>query len=472
MYIFLFFFSLSSFASIHKFEDFYQSMMKKNNVYWGAIYDQQAAFERNEGTLGLYMPNLSAALTQSRSEASGVESLNNSQTVSISGKIPQLGLGYNSNIFSLYERIKPSPKSYTGDFNFGLSLNLLKDFGPRVGWINFRQAELNLDISKLSKLKTIYFLTSQLLSSYSGAFASQKNLKINSDSEITNKESLRKAQAQFDVGKIPKLSLLTVQAQSQQLRSQVIGVERFLRESFKNLYTLSSVNQGEAMVDLSINLQPIQMPFFNEKIIDNLITRKLDFQNLKNPDFQIGKLVLQQAEFPVIQARNNLYPTLDLAYTITGNQVGNTRPGYFPGANSGNIVALNFSMPIGFVTERHEMAATNLTYLKAQRDFSQLKIQLSRDWENIVANYKLLREQIQIARLLVQAAREKYDAALPTATLGTTYQQNVISFQNELVGFGTSLNLLEVEFITAQLQVLTFHADPHVYEVFAPYGLK
>jgi outer membrane protein TolC len=226
------------------------------------------------------------------------------------------------------------------------------------------------------------------------------------------------------------------------------------------------------MVDLSIKLDPIRMPFFNEKIIDNLISKKLDFQTLKNPDFQIGKIVLQQAEFPVIQARNNLYPTLDLAYTISGNQVSNTRPGYFPGANSGNIVALNFSMPIGFVGERHEMAATNLSYLKAQRDFNQLKIQLSRDWENIVANYKLLREQIQIARLLVQAAKEKYDAALPTATLGTTYQQNVISFQNELVSFGTSLNLLEVDFINAQLQVLTFHADPHVYEVFAPYGLK
>ena len=472
MPIFLFLFSLSSFASIYKFEDFYQSMMKKNNVYWGAIYDQEAAFERNEGTFGLYMPTLSAASTQSRSETNGVGALNNSQTVSLSGKIPQLGLGYNSIIYSLYETMRPSPRSFTGDFNFGLSLNLLKDFGPRVGWINFRQAELNLDISKLSKLKTIYSLTSQLLSSYSGAFASQKNLKINTDSEIVNKESLRKAQAQFDVGKIPKLSLLTVQAQAQQLRSQVIGVERFLRDSLKNLYTLSSVSQGESMVDLSIKLDPIRMPFFNERIIDNLISKKLDFQTLKNPDFQIGKIVLQQAEFPVIQARNNLYPTLDLAYTISGNQVSNTRPGYFPGANPGNIVALNFSMPIGFVSERHEMAATNLSYLKAQRDFNQLKIQLSRDWENIVANYKLLKEQIQIARLLVQAAKEKYDAALPTATLGTTYQQNVISFQNELVSFGTSLNLLEVDLITAQLQVLTFHADPHVYEVFAPYGLK
>jgi outer membrane protein len=472
MFLFLIFLTFDSNASIIRFQDYYQSMMKKNNTYWGAIYGEQSAFERNEGTLGLYMPTLTAGFSDSSTDTLGVEGQTRSKTVSLAGNIPQFGLGYSTNLYGMNETIKPTPRSYSGTYDFGLTLNLLKDFGPRVGWIPFKQAELNLDSSKLSKLKTIYALSSQMLSAYVGAYASQKNLLINSETEVNNQESLRKAQAQFNAGKIPKLSLLTIQAQAQQLRSQVIGVERSLRDSMKNLLTLSSLNEAESTLDLSSKLEPIKMPFFNEKIIDKLVLKKISFKELKNPDYLLGKITLEQAEFSVIQAKNNIFPSLNLAYTVTGNETNTTQPGLIPVASHGKTIALNFSMPLGMVTERREMAAVNLEYQKSLRDFEQLKIQLERDWENITNNYRLLKNQVEIARLLVQAAKEKYEAALPTASLGTTYQQNVVSFQNELVSFQTNLNQLEVEFISAQFSVLTFHAHPHIYEVFSQFGLK
>ena len=98
------------------------------------------------------------------------------------------------------------------------------------------------------------------------------------------------------MGKIPKLSLLSLQSQSLQIQSQVMGQQRSLRESFKSLYTLAAVDSEIKNISYESPLAPIEMPFFEESKIDNRIKEKLDFDTLKNPEYLIAKIGLEQAK--------------------------------------------------------------------------------------------------------------------------------------------------------------------------------
>ena len=468
IYFLIFLFSTPSFAESipQNFQSFFKDMVAKNNTQLGAVLTEAAAKERQEGGLGLYMPTLTSGYTTTSSKSPTSESESRALSVGLSGNVPQLGLNYSSTLYSDSETVKPTPVSHSGSYNFTLSVNLLKDFGPTVGTIPLKSLDLSYDLAKLAKLNTIYGLFRDLLSSYAGAYAAQKNLSITIDSEIKNKEELRKSTELFKAGKIPKLSLLSLQSQSLQIQSQVMGQQRSLRESFKSLYTLAAVESEIKNIPYESPLAPIEMPFFDESKIESRIKEKIDFETLKNPDYLVAKIGMEQAKYSLIQSENAYKPTLSLAYTVSGAKDQPTRSPLFPNETKGNVIALNFSMPIGMVTEKHSYEAAKIDYRITELGFLQTKRKLERDWTGIVEQYGLLKQQLDIAKLLAKSAKEKYEVALPTASLGPTYQQNVIGFQNEMIQTQLTLNQLQVDLLVAQFQILAFHSDLHIFEIF------
>ena len=470
--ILLFAFANHSQAAVapNTFKSFLQEMMVKNNTYLGAILAQEAAKEREYGTFGLYMPNLTASLTKDTTynKLSLAETETRAQTYGFEGKIPQLGLNYSSTLYKDTKTVKPEPVTYAGTYSYSLSLNLLKDFGPYVGDIPFRQAEYTYDLAYYNQIKTVYSIFSELLSAYSSALNAQKNLMITQDSLKRTEEELRKSNEQYKVGKIPKLSLLALEAQSQQVQSQVIGQERSLREAFKSLYTLSSIDTDvENSYTEGLEALP---PMFDQKVIDDLAIKDINFETLKNPDYLNAKVTMERAKLTLKLARNGVLPTLALAYTYNGSKSDyREKSHWFPSEQEGKTIALTFSMPLGLYTERHELAASKKEYQLAELTFDQTKRELKRTWDNLVQQYSLLKRQVDIARELVKAAKEKFEASMPTGQLGSTYQQNVISFQNEWVNAQVSLNQLEVELLQTQLRVLSFHADKHLIHVLNKY---
>ena len=460
--------STQSFAEAppQNFQNFFKDMIAKNNTQLGAVLSEAAAKEKQEGGLGLYMPTLTSSYTSTTSTSPTSESQSRAMNFGLTGNIPQLGLNYSSTIYSDSETVKPTPVSHSGSYNLTLTMNLLKDFGPIVGSIPLKSLDMSYDLSKLTKLNTIYGLFRDLLSAYAGAYAAQKNLSITLDSELKNKEELRKSTELFKVGKIPKLSLLTLQSQSLQIRSQVMGQERSLRDSFKSLYLLASVESEIKNIPYDSPLTPIEMPFFDESKIESRIKEKLDFETLKNPEYLTAKIGMEQAKLALIQAENSVKPTLALSYTVSGSKDQPTRSPLFPNETKGNVVALNFSMPIGMVAEKHSYEASKIDYRITELGFLQTKRKLERDWTGIVEQYSLLKQQLGIAKELAKSAKEKYEVALPTSSLGPTYQQNVIAFQNEVIQTQLTLNQLQVELLVAQFQILAFHSDLHIFEIF------
>jgi outer membrane protein TolC len=463
----LFNYSVSAYSaqdSKNNFSYFLKQMIKKNGTYLGVFLKKNASIERLSGTFGLYMPSLTAGISKDRSEGEFSLDKQESRTegLTLQGSIPQLGLNYSSLIYSETETISPSPSYYKGSFNYTLELNLLKDFGPRVGYIPFDLAKNNRDLAQYELIKVIFNQFNQLLSAYTTASASQRNLKINEDSLVHTEKELKRYEELFKLGKIPKLSLLAIESQYQQLKSQIISQEKNLRDSFVNLYSLASINE-----EINYNKELLPLPeLFNEEEIKKLISDPLDFEKLKNPDLLMTKKNLENSKLNLKLSENNVYPSLTLEYTSNGQKtLSERRSSLFPSRERGETIAVNFSMPLGLITEKRELAASRNEFKADQLNLEQLKRELFLQWKNLVEQYGLTKKQLDLAKNLVKATKDKFDASIPTGQLGPTYQQTIISYQNEWVSAQINLNQIEIELLGIQLSILSFHADNHLIEV-------
>jgi outer membrane protein TolC len=454
-----------------QFSDFYKEMLKKNDIYIGAVLAEKSALERKEGGVALYIPSVS--ISRSQSSFNDFES-NRSKvfrdSLNLNGRVPELGINYSSTVYSNTFQQNVLEENHSGDYQFNIGVELLRDFGPRVGRIPFDILDLNYSISKIQKLRTIYSLSKQLLASYMNAYFNLENLKINEDSLSRNMEDLRKSKEQFKAGKIPKLSLISLQNQNKQIQNSLIFQERSLRDSIINLYKISSTDEDLSKTPFKIKLQNIQTPLFRKDIIDGLLVKEIDFKNLKNIDYLLAQNNMQRAKLSLKQAKNNLYPSLTLNYSVTGQEITQNRTGLLPNDATGNTVSLSLSMPIGLVAERREYAASLNEFNTVGYSFSQLKRDLTRDWENLKEQYQLISKQLEISKELVAIAKEQYEASLPTSSLGPTYQQNIIFFLNDWVNAQINYNRVLVEVINVEFDILAFHIHPHLIEVFSKFS--
>lgn len=466
--IFILFFSVgSAFGStLRSFEDFFQEAIQKNDLYLSSFLDVESAQYRKKATMGLYAPNVISSYLTSKLISDDYDESSRAISFGLNGSLPHLGVSYGSTLYSDTKRFKPKPVNHLGSYNFDVSLDLLKNFAGKISSLPFQEVDLSLSLSKINRIKTTYSLFQNLLYSFTQAFASQKNMKVTKVSVERNKDELGKATEQFRTGKIPRLSLLSLQSQYQQMRAQVIGQKRTLLSSFQSLYILAGIDKQSMDTDVIMQeLTPIRMPFFNEKIIDNLLAKEINFSSLKNPDYLSEKLTFKQSEFNVMRAQENTLPSLTLSYTLSGSENNSKSTGLFPQDTKGSTIALSLSFPFGFIAEKNELSAVKNEYKTRELRIQQLEKKLLRDWENLSAQYLLLKEQLEISKELLKASKERYQASLATASLGPTYQQNVILFQNEWVSNEIQLNQMEADLIIAQFEILAFHGHPHIFKI-------
>lgn len=470
----------NSTTNFKKLSDFYNNLIRKNNSYLGAFLSEENSETRKRANISLYMPTVTYSLTQNKSNVAPSEittyeqSQSLTQALSMSGKLPHAGLSYSSSIYNnaeskyFYNDQRTSVNN-VGSFDFSISLDLLKGFGPVVGGIPFTEADLNLKKATQTKIQSVFSIISELFSSYNQAYVAQKNLNINLENSKKIQEDLRKSQEQFKEGKIPKLSLLGLEAQNQQFFGSIITQEKSLRESLKSLFVSSSIEEIDVgQVDINQKLEPIKMPFFNEARIDQWVKSPLEFETLKNPEYLIEKYNLELSKLTMKKANNDILPTLQTTFkTFGGRPNGLHGSPLFPHQSHGQEYAVSISMPLGLFQERANRAIASNDLRLQELTLRQLERRLTRDWNNLINQYELQKRQLSISKALAQAARDRYEASVPTAQLGSTYQANVISFQNELVSALLNLNQAEMDILTTQLKIFTFRGDSSFIESFS-----
>lgn len=454
------------------FSDFYSEMIKNNLDYKNSFTDIEIAEESKASLNSLYIPSLTMSFNKDRQlNPGGVgDSESFSKNLSLTGSIPQMGVVYSTTLYSDVETIKPKPSTHFGSYDYSIGVNLLKGFGPLVGNIPFKKGDIALSQAKIVRLKAIYGSVLNLFSSYMQTYVGSKNLVVTKESKLESDKDLIKYNNLFKAGKIPKLSLLAIESQNKQLLSQELEMKKSLNESLMGLYTFVGLSKENLEFNNNVALEPIPFNIFDDAIVESLLNKPLDFETLKNPDWLLGKMALETEMLNVKQANNNVLPDVSLTYASRGSDSDTSPSTLFPNKARGNSIALNLSMPLGFVQERHDLSISNLNLEKTKRSLVYLKNSLSRTWTSYIDNYRLLKNQVEIARLLVKSSEERYKVSLPTATMGATYQQNIIAYQNDLISSKMNLNQYEMQLLLAKFNILAFHAHQHLLKSFSKFN--
>jgi outer membrane protein TolC len=454
-------------SSTLNFTHFLKVFKEKNPDLISAQNQAYATQLRSNSIYSLLIPTLNYGISELKTQPIPSPLLNYDlsktkvQSVGINGNIPQLGMSYASNLYSLsdsrfFDGNDKTSESISGLVDFGLSMKLLKGFGPSVGSIPFEQADLNKKISNLQKKNTLLTGVGRLIEAYNNVFASLNNLKISKSILQSNDNDVKKAEKQHKEGLIPYLSLLTLKSQNTGLKKNIINQMRSLRDNILSLYNLTGEKWEISEIE-AIEITRIEMPDeFQNKINQWLEPGKVD-PTKTNPEILIKKSNLTLSELDLNKARNNILPDLSLNAKYTKNS--DRRGDYFPNKGDSQELSINFTMPIGMVSERAEASAKSLELKAKQNDLEVSLLRVKQDWDNLGQQFKLSLEQLSMAKELVEVAKKQYDSALPTATLGPTYQANIINFQNQLLTAQLDLNQSEAELLNLMIKIYVIKGD-------------
>jgi outer membrane protein TolC len=460
-------------ARTYNFNDFYQIMISSNATYKTVVATARGAKITNDAMISRYIPSLSltrgttTTTIQDQASIFGTDvSKRTSNTLSLTGSYPQAGMTYSTTLYSdaiLDTSLKgiEVKKDHSGNYSFSLTFSLLKGFGPLVGDIDFKQADITETVATLNVKKTLLTSLKSLLSSYLGTFTAFINYKSSEDQLSKSIATLKNDLLKFKLGKIPKLNILTQKTQRESLKATLLSQKKNIMSSKISLLNQAGGKERKiAHYDITA-LDSVSLNIFDMNKIKKWSKAKLSFKVLKNLDWQINKLSLKSSKLSYKQTKNNILPSLDLTLGKGGASLSQ------PGSTSfmqddytkNESITLSLSMPIGMISERAAKKKSLLALNASVLSFHQFKQELRRKWEKLKFDYEIAVQDLDIKQAILDVATERYNSSLSTASLGSTYQQNIVDYQTQLLTALQSLNSSKNNLFLSKLDFYIFHGD-------------
>ena len=460
-------------AKTYNFNDFYQIMISSNATYRTVVATARGAKITNDAMISRYIPTLSlsrgSTTTTIQDQASifATDVTNSTlNTLSLTGGYPQAGMTYSTTLYSdaiVDTSLKGTEvsKSHSGNYSFSLTFNLLKGLGPLVGDIDFKQADITETVATLNVKKTLLTSLKSLFTSYLGTFTAFINYKSSEDQLSKSIATLKNDLLKFKLGKIPKLNILTQRTQRESLKATVLSQKKSIMTS--KILLLDQAGGKERKITHSdiTALDSISLNIFDMNKINEWRKAELSFNTLKNLDWKINRLNLRSSKLSYKQTKNNTLPSLDLTLGKGGNSLSQ------PGSTSfmqddystNKSITLSLSMPIGMISERAAKKKAQLDLSANVLNFHQFKQELIREWEKLKFDYEIAIQDLNVKQAILDVATERYQSSLSTASLGSTYQQNVVDYQTQLLSAIQNLNSSKNNLFLSKLDFYIFHGD-------------
>ena len=271
---------------------------------------------------------------------------------------------------------------------------MLFDFGKTSTQIEIQNLNVSASRSDYEDVKSQVVLNVKL--AYYNLLQNIRNRDVAIDTMKQFQQHLEQANAFFRIGTKPKFDVTKAEVDFGNARLNVLKAENAVSAARITLKDVMGVPDND-----------------NFTIVDNLVFQKKDLQlndvlntaYANRPDLSSIITKRKAAERSIDLAQKDYYPTLSgsAGYEFAGTD--------FPlgsGWNAG--AALSFPIFSGLSTKYHvEEAKANLEILQANEDSIRRTIRF--DVEHAYLSFQDATEQIAMAEMTVQQARENYDLA-------------------------------------------------------------
>jgi outer membrane protein TolC len=434
-----------------------------------------------------FMPTMAFGLSKQDSNSASYSFLDASETVStlqndysaqVSQLIPtggSLAVSLTSYMTDTNRRATTINPRYGSTLRLTFSQPLLRDFGFKMSRREIIAAQYGRDISELNLGSALEETIYRAKSTYWSLVYSLENLKVRRQSLKLAEELLEKNKAEIEAGTLPRIEILTAEADVATRRADILEAEAMVKNSEDLLRTI--MNLGAEVPNAErVRIIPTDSPSVIQKEIS--LEGALAVAMNKRPDLQATRVELKNMDLDLSFARNQLFPDLRLQASywspgIAGDQIlyegGNALTGQVVGRIPGKStdafrdtfdfkyqnwsLGLSLSFSLSNLLSRAYHARAKLNYeqaelrLRAQEEAVFLEIRtavraVQTNYQRIEA-YRAARE---LAQKKLEAEEEKFKVGLSTNYFILQYQRDLADAQimelKAIVDYNISLAVL------------------------------
>ncbi|MFK7969578.1 MAG: TolC family protein [Bacteroidia bacterium] len=323
--------------------------------------------------------------------------------------------------------------------------------------VNYPLAGIIAGVANLQRLRTLSKQSeiqaranveqniSQLIAAYYNLARQQKALGIAQEAMAVSRNRLKRVQTQREFGGSSRLAVLNAEvnlnADSVSLLNNQIGIENAQR----NLLALMGEEVDETV---AVNLQ---VEFSGEEVMELALDKTENNTNLRLADYNN-----RISDYNLMIARTARLPSLNLSVGYSINRSFNGPISFVINSN-GNGFSANADLAWdifngGQVKTQIQNAEVNIESAKLR--YEEARLNLNRDLNNAVANYKsglevlnLQEKSLLAARLNFTQTQERFKLGQATGTQFREAQLNLLQVQNQLNNLRYDTKVVEMEIV-------------------------
>lgn len=322
---------------------------------------------------------------------------------------------------------------YTGTVGVTITQSLLKDFWIGANLATLRQANIDVEMSKLELKAVAEQVIAAVEQAYWDLYLAAEEIKIQKKSLELIQQQLDESVERVNVGKLAKLELAAVHAEVATRKEALIDAESAFEQARLNfLFLLNSQNQN----NWDVNPVLMDQPFIPTNTLDTIIIHQQ--LGLKyRPDLLQARLDLKKNALDITLTRNGLLPQLDFYITLGRTTYSQA---FFSDAEPDVMSpyytvegGLSFALPVINRQSRAQLRRAHYSRKQLELALNNMERLVQKDVRSAYLEALRTRQQINATKIARELQQQKLSAEQEKFRVGKSTNYLVLQAQRDLI---------------------------------------
>lgn len=344
-------------------------------------------------------------------------------------------------------------KDYLDSIELDITQNLLKGRGYSINRTKIAVSENQYRISRYQLMDAVMEVLALVENTYWDLSAALEALRVRKVSLKRAEEFLELNKALVEVGKLPYIDLIQAEAEVAKRGEDVILAQRDVR--LNQLKLIQIVNPSNSPEMWKSVPQPLTKPEFTPYEPNIEESLRLAFE--KRPDIIMAKLGIENDQLSVREAKNQLFPQLDLVsrMSLRGRDDDHSDAfGYtFGGGYYDWYVGLAFSFPLKNRKAKAGFRKAELAKKGSEISFEDIEQLTQVQVRSAIIQSEANTERIQATELAKRLAEEKLKREEEKFKVGKATIHDVLEYQEDLANAELNQNKALIDYLKSLVEL-------------------
>ena len=355
--------------------------------------------------------------------------------------------------FTVYPgRNNTSPTPYSGQWSFGYTQDLLKNFGRKSATADLVIARRGLDAANANFRNQLQAQVAAAERAYWALALAQMNLSISQQSLELSQRQLRENKIRWENGVIAPIEVTNSEAEVARQEVTIINAETNLKDAKENFFRAIF-----ATTDVPDDIELTDSPTVSQITLNEQTAIETAFNN--RAEIRTSRIALEDAKLREELAHSNLKPTLRAQVTYNGsaNSAAELSPinsdltsFRYPGFNA----SLNFSMPLFNKAAKAQETNAMTNRRRAELSLKDQELAITLEVRQALRGLQSAEKSIVAAEKSLIYSQAAFDAAQMRYLEGLGTQLEVLQRQRDLDNAKTQNANAKIQYANAQTALM------------------